>query len=771
MQYFDLKGYGEQVVNCKEITEFEESPSVDSARALSLKMFDIMHDCLSPGSTIILNSSTGKDSTVLTAMYWINAKCRISAGKVVHPCKIFIADTLAEFPSMTERMYSERDAINKKAEQNGLDIHCEITIPVPRDSLLVQLIGNGTFLPTLKNAGTAGGAGNWCVDRVKQRPLKALRKRLASNFKFYIQTAGVRSDESQKRKKTIERYTDGLPFGLTTFSDSVTNSMGFMPIVHWKDLHVRNWMDRCETPWSIMSGEKLRQIYEEGAPPGKPGEVGACAMVVTKEGMTNICSDLGGARFGCFFCLKSKNKSMKYTAQRNPRYKWLRAFDRYVKYQHRIGDIRRKMRDKYGFNRDNMFPKGFTLKRRMDMLLLLFRAELESGYTLITEVELDAIRTMWQKHGLYSIDPEWIREDARYWMEEGEIRRSYDLGVRNTHELNHHISEGIPMCAYYNILDPEATRHHKALTNLYPLLNIGSPMLPMLQTYMFEDPRKPNLIIHMVSDTPAFIGAMANTTMLNGLSPTAWVYKGVRDPSPWEEKMSMGRCLFYTLDKEELHQRVMDFLPTLDLDIPDGTPMATKKREIPWWHYNAPVEFAYLRSLEGVFNGGRRYDCIFTDQYQKQTEIQELKGKIKYHEYIELYEICVKLVSCSNVLEDYADVIQRKIKDYIDGRWDMLDAKLEEGQTKEAEKFRKKFRAWTREEVDLRASWDLCCEYIEAVQSINRWLLTGKANVALVGYTINMVRLGEHKHNEVNALIKLLDLKKEKRKRGPLVLT
>jgi DNA sulfur modification protein DndC len=302
---------------------------------------------------ILLNSSTGKDSTLMVALYFENARARLMAGKAVLPAIVGISDTGSEFPDMAIRMREEVKTMTECAREMNLPIEVKLVQPPAKSRLLVEIIGGGLALPQLKNGGSSSGfvGASWCLDRVKATPLQTILTDARERFPYFIQCVGVRSAESAKRAATMRKYAEELPLGLTNLDggrDSATR-LGATPIAHWSDKQLRQWMLEGFAMWDALSNDNLRHIYALGSKPDE--RAGECVLTITKEGaVSNVCSDLSGARFGCWMCLLSTNKSLGNAAEQDKRYAPLKAFHSYLFGHHLRGDNRRELRNESGHN-------------------------------------------------------------------------------------------------------------------------------------------------------------------------------------------------------------------------------------------------------------------------------------------------------------------------------------------------------------------------------------------------------------------------------------
>ena len=573
--WFDPDAYQNCLLSDPDYTaDYDQFDEVGAAREKTFAFFTALNASLLPSVSIVINSSTGKDSTLLTAHYVAAMKKWRDQDRPLRPVLVQVSDTGGEFPEMALRMRAEVAALNRYGMTENLPLRARLASPPPKHRLLVELIGNGKPLPRLAQAQSKNGynAAAWCMDRLKARVLdKALKdarlwaqeKAASAELPAFVQCLGVRNAESAKRSATIKRYAIADLPAVSRLGDD-KDRLGFCPVVHWEDITLRNWLvdaqrnPELECPWRPEGVEELVSIYQKGANESEnPHE---CALVITKDGgVSNSCSDLTGTRMGCVFCAVSRNKSLANTASKDPRYLWLKKCHDLIYANHARNQERVKLRNDSGFTAETLFPKSFTFEERYRLLVHIFRAEMESGFELLPREDLDMISTLWTKHGVYTVTVDEAREDARRWKLTGEIALSYQQFSEFADVLTRELGEGIPAGAFF-----APTEELEGL-NLAHLVGIsaggfGSPLVPTLLSYVFLDRRNSNKLVIMVTDLPSIIGSRTNTGLLQGMIGAAWECVNVRLPTDWEKQLSDGRIFFYTTTKAEEEQKISEEL-------------------------------------------------------------------------------------------------------------------------------------------------------------------------------------------------------------------
>jgi len=617
-----------------------------SPMELSLALLDATDAATPPETGWVVNSSTGKDSTVLTALvcHWLLR--RRDQGTPLREVMIAISDTRSEFPEMASRMRAEREAINEWATRENLPLTCVVVQPPVKNRLLVEVIGNGKPLPKISNGKSQSGlsAASWCMDRVKATPLDFVVQQSAGRFPSFVQMLGVRSAESAKRAITIDAHAGGLPFGVTTLDGRKANRIGLTPIVHWTGLQITFWFKTEAAPWNLKSNRNLREIYAKGS--GDADAPTECSLTITKEGeVSNSCSDLSGTRMGCWMCMLSVNKSLKNTADKDPRYAWLAKFHSYLYGHHRKNEIRRNLRAQDGFKVENLFPKSYTFHERYVMLMMLFRAELESGFTLLEPEELEAIRELWKKIGVWNVDPEEARADALAWKTSGKIRLSYLIEEGPAHRLGKIFGEGIPAGAFWQPHGEFVQGLEKVHLAALAGSGYGSSLTPTLSSYVLADLRDSDRLIVMVTDTPSVIGTRTNTCLLSGLIGAAWTCVGIRAPTEWEKNLALGRSFFYVTSISEDAARARHW----ETEKPLLHDCATPEYDLREQQKIDTVERVYQN--RNALIGWDDIDPL-TQVYHYHAGVRKLAGQVTAQSIEETFRLCQRLAWTSDILNE-----------------------------------------------------------------------------------------------------------------------
>jgi len=694
----------EETETGRRLKQYQERPTTFGAFELSVSMMRALHRHLPKETAWVINSSTGKDSTVTTQVVIQAIKEEISQGNTwTRPIAIAIADTGSEFPEMANRMEEEEKAFQKLGETLGIPLEAHRIMPPPKHRLLVELCGNGKPVPAVSETGKGQGVSAWCMDRVKAGTLKEIARRMRKKHGSYVSILGVRSAESIKRKKTISRYSDEMPFGLSKISEGTKKALACTPIVHWENDAVSDWIRNFAPVWRPQGREELRSIYLKGSPlegdqDYKPSE---CQVTISNEGaVSNSCSDLSGTRYGCWHCFQSCNKSLKNTSRRDERYHWLRKFHAYI-YNKGKEAIRRSIRlKKLGFTRENSFTKTFTFKERYRMLMFVYRCELESGLQLLRPEEEKAIEDLWLKHGIFCVTTQNAKEDAKIWKKTGVWKGFFEKIEDESHRVCEALSEGIPYGALYglkacNIHNFQLTEDvRKSRTRGLELVHLlalageghGSPPLPKTLAHVYADTKNGEVegIVTVISDTPTLLGLPTNTGLLNGMCGAHWKLIGTREPLTWERKLADDRNFAYKINTK--------------------VPL----KETPAIHFpeNQWTEWKYqLNVLQSGVS-----DDPFKDEWFDIQLIQSLR-KMDKEEFKAVFELTRELTYLSDQLTDHFQ--SKKIKIQKEVRQELLTM-LQGGETPKTSQ--KRVRDTVRKTLQLEEMEPLLKEYAKGMQ-------------------------------------------------------
>jgi 3'-phosphoadenosine 5'-phosphosulfate sulfotransferase (PAPS reductase)/FAD synthetase len=710
-------------------TQWEEGELTNPWGCLELSagILRALHHASDPKTAFVVNSSTGKDSTVTCQALLEAVRAEIEAGHGwSRQITVAIADTASEFPEMKARMKKEADALNELAETWKIPLKAVIVKPEPKHRLLVELCGNGKPVPAVSNTGKAQGVSAWCMDRVKAGTLNKIAREMTRTHGSYIPILGTRSAESTRRKQTIAKHAGGLPPGLSRVAQGAHWALAATPITFWPNKAVSDFLRAFPSPWRPQGREELRAIYFKGSPlEGEenftPSE---CAVSISEEGkISNSCSDLSGTRYGCWHCFLSTNKSLKNTAKRDPKYLWPRKFHAYV---HKKGTqaIQRGERLKaMGFTREDSFSKTFTFLERYKILMFLMRAELESGLTLLEPEEENQIGKFWERHGVFCVTPADAREDALAWKKTGRWKAFFEDIEDEAQRLCLALSEGIPFGAIAGIqacqeeeknqFTLQENNHGKRpakeleMTHLLAFTGqgFGSPPYPKLLAYVFQENNqegnKPKAIVTALTDTPCLLGLPTNTGLLNGMSGTLWDCIGVRLPIPWEKKIAGDRNFVYRIH-------------------PDQNPKNSCTKSCP------PLQIMELAYQNQILAHGCKTDDPYKDHWFDLQMIQGL-SPLTREELKAIFDLSYELTATSETLTDhFGDRRRRILREINPWREQILEA------SPEGKEARRQIRKLVRQNLGLEKIAPVMHHYAKGMKLAAKAIRAGMLNTSLM---------------------------------------
>lgn len=511
-----------------------------SSSARSSAMMAILDDCLDQQVPIVIHSSTGKDSTAIAALWCEHLECRKSAGAFLRRTIVAIADTGSEMPEMAARMQEEAGRIDAYGVSAGLPIESRLVRPDVKGRLLVEVLGNGKPLPNLFSGGSGQG---WCMDRVKGQPLNSVIKSLSDEYRFFVQVLGTRTDESTRRAQKMGNYSAGLPEGLSRIGDAEagsSNRIAFIPIAHWSDLDITEMFKTRLAPWDFFSFDELRGIYAKAHDlSSNRDEPTECRITMTQEGaVSTSCSDLSGTRMGCWMCMLSKNKSLRNMAKNDNRYAWLRKFHSFLYRQHDVAEARRSLIANIDMNKDTASVKTFTFAMRYFFAMMVLRAEMESGFTLLSPEECETIESLWRKHGVWTVTMADARRDAARWKETGKPR-AWFAEIRPEFEALPTLL--LPMGAFWLPSNGLVQPNNASGLCGFSTRIAGSGPFPFMASWEFL---LDGASLGFIGDTPSVAGTKTNSGKVNNRVISDSVASQWELTDSFQDILSAGRNLF-----------------------------------------------------------------------------------------------------------------------------------------------------------------------------------------------------------------------------------
>lgn len=322
----------------------------------------------------IIGFSGGKDSTMLLQIVWY-ALSKIHKDLLKRSVHIVCNDTLVENPMATNLVDSTLELIQNTIIKHDLPFYVKKTIPVLKDSFWVKLVGRGYAAPT--------NHFRWCTKRLKITPITDYILDTVGTNGSAIVLIGTRKDESIRRAKTIERYTDN---NTRLQKHTIPNIFVFSPIKDVSTEEVWEYLSSVPPPWD-RNHHKLITLYRNASD-------GDCPLVI--DTYTPSC---GKSRFGCWVCtVVSKDNSIESLIDRGE--EWLTPLSDIREYLLEIRAGREKYR--YTERRKEARKKGFLgpylpeTRYRILEKILKTQKEIGNKNRLISKEELLLIQQEWE---------------------------------------------------------------------------------------------------------------------------------------------------------------------------------------------------------------------------------------------------------------------------------------------------------------------------------------------------------------------------------------
>ena len=329
----------------------------------------------------IVGFSGGKDST-LVAHAVFDALLAIAPSKRIREIHIVSNDTLVESPLVIGHLVTVQGAIEQGSNNLRLPIKVITTQPKIEQSFWVNLIGRGYPTPNQTM--------RWCTDRLKIQPSTQYILDSVSKCGAAIVLLGVRLDESQSRRTSIEKYQNISGSNLTPHN-SLIGAFVYRPIVDLTTDEVWEILASQNPPWG-GTHRSLIQLYRDA-------EGGECPVVLSKEDAPGCGTN--SSRFGCWTCtVVDKDKSLQgFVDSGKLEYNGLIEFRDWLKSIRNDSSMRqiKRRNGQISFNleKGKHIPGPFTIKARELILQKLLETQAEYGESLISDEEIQIIRRIW----------------------------------------------------------------------------------------------------------------------------------------------------------------------------------------------------------------------------------------------------------------------------------------------------------------------------------------------------------------------------------------
>jgi DNA sulfur modification protein DndC len=331
----------------------------------------------------IIGFSGGKDSTVV-AQAIFEALLQVPPSQRKRHVHLVSNDTQVESPLVMAHLAKVQSAIASMAESLRLPVTVVMTRPAPDKTFWTLLIG--------KRYPSPNQTMRWCTDRLKIKPTSRYILDNVSAHGAAIVALGVRLDESERRRNSINKFQNLAGSNLTPHSE-LPGTFIYRPIVHLTMDDVWDVLGRCQPPWGGTHRD-LIQLYRDA-------EGGECPVVLSKEEAPGCGTS--NSRFGCWTCtVVEKDKSLQGLVDSGNHHfsalidfrLWLRSIrndPRYRSVERRNGEITFNSRGE----QIKHVPGPFTIQARKMILDKLLVTQAEYGDPLISHDEIQRIHAIW----------------------------------------------------------------------------------------------------------------------------------------------------------------------------------------------------------------------------------------------------------------------------------------------------------------------------------------------------------------------------------------
>lgn len=348
----------------------------------------------------IIGFSGGKDST-LVAQAVLEAVLTVRPSARTREIHVVSNDTLVESPFVIAHMVKVQQQIEDAAQNLGLPITVVTTKPEKGKTFWSLLIGKGYPSPNQSM--------RWCTDRLKIQPTSSYILNNVSKHGAAIVVLGVRKDESNSRRNSIDKFQNMENSNLTPHAE-LLGAYIYRPIVDLTLDDVWEILGQYPPPWG-GTHKDLIQLYRDT-------EGGECPVVLSKEEAPGCGTS--SSRFGCWTCtVVEKDRSLQgFIDVGNHHFKALVDFRDWIKEIRNKPEYRqverRNGRMQFDLLSGKHIPGPFTIKARKMILGKLLETEKIFGDKLISKEEIDFIEYTWAEELLQKVSYQHLQQAVAY---------------------------------------------------------------------------------------------------------------------------------------------------------------------------------------------------------------------------------------------------------------------------------------------------------------------------------------------------------------------
>ncbi len=329
----------------------------------------------------IIGFSGGKDSTIV-AQAVLEAILAVKPSARTRSVHVVSNDTLVESPLIISHITMVQQKIKDTAGNLGLPISVVTTKPEKGKTFWSLLIGKGYPSPNQSM--------RWCTDRLKIQPTSRYILNSVSNHGAAIVVLGVRKDESNSRRNSIEKFQNMENSNLTPHTE-LPGAYIYRPISNLTNYDIWEILSKYPPPWGGTHRDLIKLYRDAGG--------GECPVVLSKKEAPGCGTS--SSRFGCWTCtVVEKDKSLQgFIDVGNHHFKVLLDFRDWLKEIRNMKEFRQVERRNGQMQFDLItgkhIPGPFTIQARKMILDRLLETEKEFGAPLISKDEIDMIEFTW----------------------------------------------------------------------------------------------------------------------------------------------------------------------------------------------------------------------------------------------------------------------------------------------------------------------------------------------------------------------------------------
>lgn len=312
----------------------------------------------------IIGFSGGKDSTALLKI--LLSAWRRCDGQRPRQFEVIYCDTGVENPVLDQYIKSLFLNLEIEAKEDQLPINPILLNAPISESFFVKIIGRGYPPPT--------NSFRWCTKSLRIEPVANYIERAVSEDA--VVALGLRGDESQQRKRSIEKA--GRSHWQRQRESKISYDV-FLPILDFDVPAVWDAVFGLARPKSIRPSE-LQELYRDAS--------GECPII--KAPSSPPC---GSGRFGCWTCtVVRKDKSALQLIESGYHH-----LEPYLDFRNWLAEFRNLPEKRWSKRRNGSDGLGpFTLEARQEILRKLDNLEDQVGVRILSPEERGVIASLWR---------------------------------------------------------------------------------------------------------------------------------------------------------------------------------------------------------------------------------------------------------------------------------------------------------------------------------------------------------------------------------------